>query len=54
MTRNDCLPTYSAPLAALPELLDAWNRHQDLRRAGAPVRDLASSRARLDAVRGRR
>lgn len=32
-------------------LLLAWNRHQDLRREGAPLPDLYASRMRLDAVR---
>ncbi|MEM8706694.1 MAG: hypothetical protein AAGE98_09575 [Actinomycetota bacterium] len=32
-------------------LLDVWNRHQDLRRDGASVAELAASRAELDAIR---
>jgi hypothetical protein len=35
----------------LHDLLNAWNRHQDLRRAGAAVPTLAESRWRLDLVR---
>ena len=33
------------------ELLQAWNRHQDLRRNDAPVNDLAASRFALDRLR---
>lgn len=32
-------------------LLQAWNHHQDLRRDGASIPELAASRALLDAVR---
>ena len=35
----------------LHDLLNAWNRHQDLRRSGAAVPTLAASRWRLDLVR---
>lgn len=37
--------------ADLENLLARWNAHQDLRRGGAPVAELADSRSRLDAVR---
>lgn len=33
------------------ELLRRWNRHQDLRSEGAPIADLANSRAALDEAR---
>ncbi|MGB1504083.1 MAG: hypothetical protein ACPHIC_08845 [Acidimicrobiales bacterium] len=33
------------------ELLQAWNRHQDLRRNDASVNDLAASRFALDRLR---
>lgn len=36
---------------AVRELLDTWNRHQDLRRSGAGVRELWASREQLDARR---
>ena len=36
---------------AFTTLLDAWNHHQALRSAHADVRDLFTSRARLDAAR---
>lgn len=32
-------------------LLERWNHHQDLRRSGASVSVLASSRIELDAIR---
>lgn len=32
-------------------LLQSWSRHQDLRDAGAPIADLAASRAVLDDAR---
>ena len=32
-------------------LLRLWNRHQDLRRAGASVEDLSASRLELDRAR---
>ncbi len=37
--------------ADLAELLTTWNNHQELRRTGAPVAELARSRFRLDALR---
>ena len=33
------------------DLLSAWNHHEDLRRDGASVAELAASRAGLDAIR---
>ena len=33
------------------QLLAAWNHHEDLRRDGAPIAELAASRAALDALR---
>ena len=36
---------------AFENLLDAWNRHQDLREQHAPVVELYHSRARLDEAR---
>lgn len=36
---------------AFTELLQTWSRHQDLRDAGAPIADLAASRAVLDDAR---
>lgn len=41
----------SRSLAHLDRLLEAWNIHQDLRRNGAPIAELAASRARLDMIR---
>ncbi|MEM9466340.1 MAG: hypothetical protein AAGA90_13275 [Actinomycetota bacterium] len=38
-------------LANFDRLLEAWNNHQDLRRNGAPIPELAASRARLDMIR---
>lgn len=35
----------------LAELLTVWNRHQDLRRNGADIAELAASRAQLDLIR---
>jgi len=35
----------------LNRLLQAWNRHEDLRRDGAPIAELAASRAQLDMIR---
>lgn len=37
--------------ANFDRLLQAWNRHQDLRRNGAPISELAASRAQLDMIR---
>ena len=42
-------PTRS--LTNFRKLLDAWNRHQDLRTNGAPIAELAASRAQLDMIR---
>ncbi len=36
---------------AFTDLLQTWSRHQDLRVAGAPIAELAASRATLDSVR---
>ena len=41
----------SRSLHNLRQLLDAWNHHQDLRRNGAPIAELAASRAQLDMIR---
>ena len=38
-------------LANLARLLEAWNAHEDLRRDGASIPELAASRARLDGIR---
>ena len=38
---------------AFSRLLQTWNRHQDLRRRGASVAELAQSRFELDAARDR-
>ena len=38
-------------LANFSKLLEAWNRHQDLRSTGAPIAELAASRAQLDMIR---
>ncbi|MEM9200158.1 MAG: hypothetical protein AAGC53_00785 [Actinomycetota bacterium] len=38
-------------LAQFNRLLKAWNDHQDLRAKGAPIAELAASRARLDMIR---
>lgn len=35
----------------LARLLEAWNNHEDLRTNGAPIAELAASRARLDMIR---
>ena len=35
-------------------LLEVWNAHQNLRRDGAPIAELAASRQRLDTVRNAR
>lgn len=35
----------------LSALLVAWNRHENLRREGASIADLAASRQALDAIR---
>ena len=37
--------------ARINELLDAWNHHEDLRRAGASVSELVESRDHLDSAR---
>jgi hypothetical protein len=39
------------PHTHFKELLEAWNRHEDLRRNGAAVNDLAASRFALDRLR---
>ncbi len=39
--------------ARFAELVCQWDHHQNLRRSGAPVADLARSRAALDAARDR-
>ena len=39
------------PLANFYRLLAAWNHHQDLRHRGAPIAELAASRADLDMIR---
>lgn len=44
-------PNRSFSSNRLSALLVAWNRHQDLRRDGATVSELAASRADLDAIR---
>ncbi len=51
MKTSDTLHINQSPLSALPALLDAWNRHQDLRGSDAPISDLAESRRSLDATR---
>ncbi len=38
-------------LVNFDRLLEAWNNHQDLRENGAPIAELAASRARLDMIR---
>ena len=38
-------------LANFHRLLETWNTHQDLRQSGAPIAELAASRARLDMIR---
>jgi hypothetical protein len=43
--------TMSLSTPQLDELLAAWNHHQDLRRAGATVAELAASRQTLDHCR---
>lgn len=46
------LETFRARFEAdLEGLLARWNAHEDLRRSGAPIADLADSRSRLDAIR---
>ena len=38
-------------LVNFDRLLEAWNNHQDLRESGAPIAELAASRAQLDMIR---
>lgn len=47
-TRNDTIDE-----TAFHHLLEVWNRHQQLRSAGAPVDQLWSSRLELDEARAR-
>ncbi|MEO0495587.1 MAG: hypothetical protein AAF081_19440 [Actinomycetota bacterium] len=44
-------PQRSLSTSRFSELLVAWNRHEDLRRDGASIAELAASRATLDALR---
>lgn len=44
-------PNRSFSQARLSALLVAWNRHEDLRRDGASIAELAASRQALDAIR---
>ena len=44
-------PQHSFNRSRLSALLVAWNRHEDLRRDGASIAELAASRAALDAIR---
>ncbi len=36
---------------SISSLLDAWRSHEDLRRNGAPIPELAAARQRLEDVR---
>lgn len=45
------MPSHSIDSTTFATLLRRWNRHQDLRRAGASVPELAASRIALDAAR---
>lgn len=40
-----------SPSPTLDHLLEAFERHQQLRRSGAPIAQLSQSRARLDRLR---
>lgn len=44
-------PDRSFSSSRLSALLVAWNRHENLRREGASIADLAASRQALDAIR---
>ena len=50
-TSYDHSMTTNRSFLHLGRLLEAWNNHQDLRRNGAPVAELAASRAQLDMIR---
>ena len=41
----------ATPTTTLELLLEAFERHQHLRRSGAPIAQLSQSRARLDRLR---